>query len=193
MNVSPRTRLRLLGVMPLLFFFGQGVHYWRSNELGHMLWMCNIGLLVLAFGLFFEKPLLVRVPAIWTIPGIFMWFFFYVVIWGVFLSSVLVHVGGLVVAAIALRSYRMDAHSWRYAFGWFLLVQLLSRFLTAPQLNVNVAHTIQPGWERVFPSYWMFWLALTIVTAAVLWLSGLLWRILWPTRESSARRAASLS
>jgi hypothetical protein len=112
--------------------------------------------------------------------------------WGVFLSSVLVHVGGLAVAAIALRTYRMDRHSWRYAFGWSLLVQLISRFVTAPKLNVNVAHAIQPGWERTFPSYWMFWLALTIAMAAVLWLSGLLWRTLWPAVESSARPATSL-
>lgn len=192
MNVSPRTRLRLLGVLPLLFFFGQAVHYWRISELGHMLWMCNIGLLVLALGLFFEKPLLVRVPAIWTIPGIFAWFFFYVVTWGVFLSSVLVHVGGLVVAAIALRTYRMDRQSWRYAFGWALLVQLISRFVTAPQLNVNVAHAVQPGWERMFPSYWMFWLAAIVAMAAVLWLSGLAWRTFWPAVESSTHPEPSL-
>ena len=193
MNLSPRTRLRLLGVLPLLFFFGQGAHYWRISELGNMFWMCNINLLVLALGLFFDQPLLVRVAAIWTIPGIFMWFFFYVVTWGVFLSSILVHVGGLAVAAIALRTYRMDRRSWRYAFGWFLIVQFVSRFATASQLNVNVAHAIQPGWERTFPSFWMFWLTLIIVTAAVLWLSGLLWRTLWPTVESSRRAATSVS
>ena len=193
MNLSPRTRLRLLGVLPLLFFFGQGAHYWRISELGNMFWMCNINLLVLALGLFFDQPLLVRVAAIWTIPGIFMWFFFYVVTWGVFLTSILVHVGGLAVAAIALRTYRMDRRSWRYAFGWFLIVQFVSRFATASQLNVNVAHAIQPGWERTFPSFWMFWLTLIIVTAAVLWLSGLLWRTLWPTVESSRRAATSVS
>ena len=184
--------MRLLGVLPLLFFFAQGIHYWRISQLGHMLWMCNIGLLVLALGLFFEKPLLVRVPAIWTIPGVFMWFFFYVVAWGVFLSSVLVHVGGLIVAAIALKTYRMDRQSWGYACGWSLLVQLISRFFTAPELNVNVAHAVQPGWERTFPSYWMFWLTLTIVMAAVLWLSGWFWRTLWPATESSPRAATSL-
>ena len=191
MNLSPRSRMRLLGLLPLLFFFAQGVHYWRVHELGNMLWMCNIGNLVLALGLFFEKPLLVRVAAIWTIPGLLVWFFFYVLPWGVFFSSTLAHVGGLAVAALALKSYRMDRHSWRYAFGWTLLVQLISRFFSAPALNVNLAHAIQPGWERTFPSYWTFWLTLIIVTAAVLWLSGLLWRSLWPTAESSRRAATS--
>src|ERR1041385_1359909 len=43
MNLSPRTKLRLLGMLPLIFFLAQGVHYWRRNELGNMLWMCNVG------------------------------------------------------------------------------------------------------------------------------------------------------
>ncbi|HJT67228.1 MAG TPA: hypothetical protein VJ749_12290 [Pyrinomonadaceae bacterium] len=193
MKLSPQTRTRLLGIVPLLFFLAQGVHYWRIHQLGHLLWMCNIGSLVLALGLFFEKPLLVRVPAIWTVPGIFMWFFFYVVSWGVYFASVLVHVGGLIVAAIALKTYRMDRNAWRYAFGWSLLVQLISRFATAPDLNVNVAHAVQPGFERTFPSYWMFWLAVTLATAVVLWLSGLVWRTFWPAVESSPETAASVS
>ena len=184
--------MRLLGLLPLLFFFSQVAHYWPIHQLGNMLWMCNIGALVLALGLFFEKPLLVRVAAIWTVPGIFTWFFFYVLPWGVFLSSLLVHVGGIAIAAIALKTYRMDPSSWVYAFGWTLVMQFLSRFLTAPDLNVNLAHAIQPGWERTFGSYWTFWLVLTIVTAAVLWVSGLVWRALWPETESSAHAAASL-
>jgi len=185
MNFSPRTQMRLLGILPLLFFLGQGVHYWRIDQLGHMLWMCNVGNLVLALGLFLEKPLLVRVAAIWTIPGLIIWFFYVVLAWGVFFTSTLAHVGGIAVAAVALKTYRMDRNSWRYAFGWSLLVQLLSRFVTAPELNVNLAHSVQPGFERTFPSYWMFWLALTTASAVCVWLSGVLWRALWPTVESS--------
>jgi len=184
--------MRLLGVLPLLFFFAQGVHYWRINQVGHMLWMCNIGNLVLALGLFFEKPLLVRVAAIWTIPGLIIWFFYVVLAWGVFFTSTLAHVGGIAVAAIALKTYRMDRNSWRFAFGWSLLVQLISRFITAAELNVNLSHAVQPGWEQTFTSYWMFWLAITLLNVLLLWLSGLLWRSLWPTVESSRREATSL-
>lgn len=192
MDLSPRTRMRLLGFLPLVFFIAQGVHYWRINELGHMLWMCNIGNLVLAIGLFLEQPLLVRVSAVWTIPGLIVWFLYVVLAWGVFLTSTLAHLGGIAVAAIALQTYRMDRNSWAYAFGWLLVMQLLSRLFTAPQLNVNLAHAIQPGWERTFSSYWSFWLVLVIATAAVLWLSGWLWRTLWPEVESSPRAAANV-
>ncbi len=146
----------------------------------------------MAIGLFLEKPLLVRVAAIWTIPGLFVWFVYVVLAWGVFLSSTLAHVGGLAVAAFVVRSYGMDKNSWGYAFAWYLAVQILSRFFTATDLNVNQAHAIQPGWELAFGSYWVFWLTLTIVTVVVLWLSGLFWRSLWPAGETRTRAATTL-
>lgn len=180
MNLSPRTKLRLLGLLPLFFFLAQAVHYWRINQLGHILWMCNIGNLLLAMGLFLEKPLVVRLAAIWMIPGVVVWFIYVVLTWGVFLTSTLAHVGGLVVAMFVLSKYRMDRTAWRWALCWYLVVQLLSRLVTVPDLNVNLAHAVQAGWERTFTSYWIFWLILTVATVVVLWLSGLLlWRI-WP-------------
>ena len=184
MDLSPRTKFRLLGLLPLIFFIAQGVHYWRINELGHLLWMCNVGNLLLAMGLFLEKPVVIRFSAIWMIPGLFIWFIYVVLPWSPFLSSTLAHVGGLIVAMIALSKVRMDRTAWRWAFGWYLMVQLASRFVTPAALNVNLAHAMQPGWEQAFPSYWLFWLVLTVITAVVLWLSGLfLWSI-WPAEGS---------
>lgn len=193
MDLSPRAQMRLLGLLPLVFFLAQFVHYWRIDQLGHLLWMCNIGNLVLAAGLFLEKPLLVRMSALWTIPGLIVWVLYVVLAWGIFLSSMLAHVGGLAVAAIALRTYRMDRNTWAYAFGWYLVMQVVSRLFTAPELNVNLVYAVQPGWERTFTSYWSFWLTLTIATATVLWLSGLLWRRLWRAVETSPRAATSFT
>ena len=154
-----------------------------------MLWMCNVGNLLLAMGLFLEKRRVIRLSSIWMIPGLFIWIYYVVLAWGVFLTSTLAHLGGLAVAMLALSKVRMDRTTWRWAFGWYLMVQLASRFVTPADLNVNLAHAVQSGWEQAFPSYWMFWLVLTVVTAAVLWLSGLfLWSI-WPQNSSSYRRA----
>jgi hypothetical protein len=183
MSLSPRTKLRLIGLLPLIFFLAQGVHYWRINQLGHMFWMCNIGNLILAMGLFLEKPVLIRLAAIWTIPGLFIWFIYVVLAWGVFLTSTLAHVGGLIVAMIALRYYRMDRAAWRWALGWYLVVQLASRFFTPADLNVNLAHAVQRGFEQSFQSYWSFWLVLTAATIVSLWLVGLLLWSIWPANE----------
>src|ERR1044072_2042945 len=187
MNISPFTRLRVLGIFPLSFFIGQAMHYWPGNELGNLFWMCNIGCLVLAMGLFLEKPVVIRLASIWMIPGLLIWIVYVVLAWGVFLSSTLAHVGGLVVALIALSQVGMDRTSWRWAFGWYLVVQLLSRFLTAPALNVNLAHAVQPGWDRTFQSYWSFWLVLTAATILSLWLTGLLLWSIWPAERLSLK------
>ena len=187
MTLSPRTKLRLLGLLPLIFFLAQADHYWRINQLGHMFWMCNIGNLILAMGLFLERRILIRLAAIWTIPGLAVWFIWVVLTWGVFLTSTLAHVGGLIVAMIALRYYRMDRTAWRWAFGWYLVVQLASRFFTPADLNVNIAHSVQAGFEKTFQSYWTFWLVLTAATIVTLWLVGLLLWSIFP--DSRAERA----
>jgi len=182
--------MRLLGVLPLIFYLAQGIHYWNIGQLGHMFWMCNIGNLLLAMGLFLEKARVVRLAAIWMIPGLLVWFVYVVLTWGMFLTSTLAHVGGLAVAMIALYRYRMDRTAWLWAFGWYLVVQLLSRLVTAPDLNVNLAHAVQPGWERTFQSYWTFWITLTVVAALLLWLSGLLLWSVWPADRLTHRADA---
>lgn len=190
-----RIRLRLLGLLPLIFFFAQAVHYYRSNELGHILWMCNIGNLILALGLFFNNPMVVRLAAIWMLPGVLVWFIYVVLAWGMFLTSTLAHVGGLAVSMLALKWYRMDRDAWRSAFGWYLGVQLASRFVTPAALNVNLSHSVAQGWEGTFQSYWPFWLVLTAATAASLWLSGMiLWAVWRPdaTRESAINSETNL-
>ena len=65
---------RLLGLLPLAFFFGQVIHYWRFGGLGNLLWMCNVGNLLLAIGLFLDHRELIRAAAIWTIPGLVVGF-----------------------------------------------------------------------------------------------------------------------
>lgn len=178
--MRPNVHFRLLGFVPLAFFVTQAVHYWEINELGHMLWMCNIGNLLLAIGLFLEHSVLIRVATLWMIPGFVVWVVYVVAAWGMFFSSTLAHAGGLIVGLIVVRRARMDSSAWRYAFGWYLVIQILSRFATPRELNVNVSQQIQPGWEQIFSAYWQFWSVLTIGVAVSLWMVGLIFRRLYP-------------
>jgi len=186
-------RRRLLGLLPLAFFGAQGIHYWQTGEPGHMLWMCNIGNLLLALGLFLGKARLMRVAVIWLIPGVAVWFVYVVPTWGMLLtgkfgvteligvlSSTLAHLGGLSVGILVLRRIGMDHRAWLWAFGWYFFIQMLSRFVTPAALNVNVAHRIQDGWEQTFSSYLRFWLVLTLLIGVCLWILGRLLKMLWP-------------
>ena len=188
-----RSQFHLLGILPLFFFSAQATHYWQINQLGHMLWMCNIGNLLLALGLFFGQTLLIRVAVIWMVPGLAVWFAYVVPTWGMLLtgkydytelfgvaSSTLAHVGGFAVGMLVLRRVKMDGKAWAYAFLWYLVVQLFSRLVTPAAMNVNLSHNIQTGWEQIFSAYWKFWFVLTVLVGICLYLLGLLLRKLWP-------------
>jgi hypothetical protein len=176
-------RFRLLGILPLIFFLAQGFHYWRTNELGHMFWMCNIGNLMLGIGMLWGQPVLIRVAAIWLVPGLAIWYVYVVKPYGVVFSSTLAHIGGLVVAIFALQKVRMDKLAWVYAFGWYFIMQALSRMLTPAEMNVNVSRAVYPGWNQTFSSYWKFWLVLTLAVGASLWVLGKGFSLLWPAAE----------
>ena len=184
-------RFRLLGILPLVFFSAQAVHYWRINELGHMLWMCNIGNLLLAVGLFLGRRELIRVAALWLVPGLAVWYWYVIRPYGIVFSSTLAHIGGLIVAMVALRRVRADHNAWAYAFVWYLVVQLLSRWFTPVDFNVNVAQKVQAGWEHTFTSYWKFWLVMTLVVAAGLWVLGKVFSTLWPAYSTDNSPAAN--
>jgi hypothetical protein len=196
-NKPTQTQLRLLGLLPLAFFTAQAIHYWQIKQLGHMLWLCNIGNLLLAIGLFFEEAILIRVAVIWMIPGVVVWFVYVVPTWGMLLtgkfsyaeffgviSSTMAHLGGFSVGMVVLRKVRVNGKLWFYALLWYFIIQLVSRFVTSAALNVNLSHNIQSGWERVFSSYWKFWLVLSCLVGICLWILGSLLRRLWPAPTS---------
>jgi hypothetical protein len=188
------TRIRLLGFLPFIFFIAQGLHYWQIDQWGHLLWMCNVGNLLLAAGLFLVQPLMIRVAVIWSVPGFFVWlryvvweWFHYATLdWGAVTSGTLAHIGGLAVGLIVLRRVRVDRRAWFYAFIWYLAIQLISRVVTPPALNVNVSHHIYEGWQGRFSSYFYFWVVLTIAVVIGLRIIGWCLERIWPCRIVAA-------
>lgn len=185
------TRYRLLGVLPLLFFLAQTIHYWRFGGMGNLLWMCNAGNILLGIGLLIGHRELIRAAAIWTIPGLVVWIKYVLLASGFYFSTTLAHVGGIAVGMIALRRVGMDGFAWIYAFAWYLLTQLAARLFAPPELNVNVAHKIQTGWETAFSSYWKFWIVMTILVAAGLWAIGKGLSFIWPAPALSETEAVA--
>jgi hypothetical protein len=186
----PRARLhfRLLGLLPLMFFCAHAFYYWRRGEAGHVLWLCNVGNLLLAAGLLLDRPVLTRVAAVWLVPGVGIWYWYVVRPYGFVPSSTAAHLGGLAVGFYALARVRIPRRTWLYALLWYLLVQQVCRLITRPDLNVNVAHRVYEGWTTIFGAYWQFWLALTALVAAFLWLLVLLLSKLWPPPSFDERQ-----
>ena len=189
MNGHWEMRYRWLGVLPLIFFVVQTIHYWRYGGMGNLLWICNLGNIVLGVGLLIGHRELIRVAGIWTIPGLAIWIVYVLLPSGFYVSTALAHVGGIVVGLFAVRRVGMDRHAWLYAFVWGMVTQLAARLLSPPELNVNVAHRVQTGWESTFNSYWKFWIVFATASAVVLWLIGKGLMLILPAKPVSEQRA----
>ena len=191
MSSESNLRFRLMGLLPLAFFLIQLIHYWRYGGLGNLMWMCNLGNVLLGIGLLLGHRELIRAAAIWTIPGLFVWIRYVLLASGFYLATTFAHLGGITIGLIALRRVRMDRLAWVYAFAWYLLAQVAARELTSRDLNVNVAHVVQSGWESTFSSYWKFWVVMTTAVALVLWIIGKVLSLIWPAKSISESGVAS--
>jgi hypothetical protein len=185
--------VHLLGLLPLVFFVAHLSFYWRSGGLGNMLWICTVSNLALAIGLFFGLKWLIRLAVLWLIPGLPLWLYYLAVNGGWLATSFLTHVGALIVGLSALHETRSDRWTWLHASLYFLSIQQLSRMFTTPDLNVNVAHSIYPGWEDMFGSYRQYWLATTAIIVTGLWLLGLIVLRLFPPADGPTDDAAGVS
>jgi len=178
-----KTGFRLLGVIPLILFLTRLLHFQGLGEPGQILWICHISNLLLAFGLFLDQLEFIRVSVLWLILGLPLW------IWNMTqtgvgtLTTFVTHLGGLVVGLFALSRTRCSRRTWLYAVLWLLFVQQVSRVITPPDLNVNIAHRIYDGWETIFSAYWQYWLVTTILAGIGLWIIGIVLLNLWPPKQ----------
>lgn len=176
--------MRLLGLLPLGFFLANLAANFREGHPGNSLWMCYLANLLLAAGLFLARPELLRPGALWILPGIPLWMLDMISTGIVRPTGVLAHLGGAAVGIYALGRYRAGRGAWLHAFLLFLAVQQLCRWVTPPDLNVNLAHGIYAGWEKMFPGYWAYWAATSVLMACALWMTGRLLILFFPPRPA---------
>jgi hypothetical protein len=179
-------RLRLLGLLPLLFFAARVFEYaYRAKTPEQILWSCHISNLLLAIGMFIASPLLIRIAVFWLILGIPPWVIDMVVSKLVTPVSIFSHLGGFVVAMVAIYFVRAKRGSWLPSLVYFVVLQQITRLLTVPgpYTNVNVAHFAYGGMKDWFANYWTYWLANTAAAAITLWLMDWVLAKLFPPRQ----------
>ena len=174
---------RLMGILPVCFFLSHLSFHFSEGTPEHLLWLCNLSNLVLAAGLFFQRPLLIRIAALWLIPGIPLWLWDMSRTGSAPLSTFLSHLGATIVAIIALAKVRAKPNVFIYAWVYGFLVQLICRYVTPPELNVNVAFQIYPGFDRIFHNYWHYWIFSACLAVAILWAMNLILIKLFPQQK----------
>jgi hypothetical protein len=178
-------RFRLLGLLPLSFFTARAIEYMivaKTPE--QMLWSCHISNLMLAAGLFMGNPFLIRVAVFWQILGLPPWIMDAVMSGMIKMVSIFSHLGGVVVAIIAIRQVGAKRGSWIPSLIYFVILQQITRLLTdpGPYTNVNVAHFAYGPMKDWFAGYWTYWAANTAAVALTLIIIEFILLRLFPIR-----------
>lgn len=164
---SPFYRQRIfLGLLALVFFL-INLYFWIGRGVPtNFLWACHLGTLAVGFGLIFRFPLLNAVGVLWLGLGNVMWLLYMLGGGEVFPTSVLTHVGGIIIGIVGVRRIGLPGFSWLWAVVLLALLQRLSRWLTPEPENINLSFRVHQGWETLFPSF--FWYSLMLLFVSML-------------------------
>jgi hypothetical protein len=183
------SRFRLLGLLPLCFFIARAIQYVAiAKTPEQMLWSCHVSNLMLAAGMFLGNPLLIRIAVFWQILGLPPWIYANTVesLWTKpeTLVSIFSHLGGSIVAIIAIREIGAKRWSWVSSLIYFVILQQITRLVTdpGPYTNVNVAHFAYGPMKDWFAVYWKYWVVNTSVVAMTLILLEFVFLWLFPTK-----------
>ena len=162
-----------------------GAHAWSLGAAGggeglpHLLWSCHVASLVLGVGLLAERRWLVAAGFLFHVAiGFPAWLVEVLVTQGTFggatlighllVTSIVVHALPLVAGAVCLGSEPLP---WRAVpAAWLMPIVMIpvSRRLTPPEMNINLAHAVWPPLGDYFPSLWVFQTAMCGVTLGAL-------------------------
>lgn len=141
------------GIFPLGFLIWTIVVYVIKDELPTILWICDFSNLVLALGLFFWVSDWVWMATILLLLGAPLWIWEEIVLQQFRLHAFFIHIVSAIIGLCAIRQMPRTGTIWWKSLSLMIAVQILSRYTTPPELNVNVAHSVYRELTPYFSSY----------------------------------------
>jgi hypothetical protein len=139
------TRTRWLGAMGLSLY---AAHAGRRALLGHpehLLWMCHVGVLMIATGLLARAASLNALGTEWLVAGVPLWLAD-LAAGGEFVpTSVFTHGGGLVLGLAGLRCLGLPRGVWWKSALVLVALAAVSRLVTPAYDDVNLAFSALPA------------------------------------------------
>ena len=158
MTTAPKTNhgFSALGAAAVCFYAAHAGQYVVRRQPEHALWICHLGALLVGIGFLTRQSALNAVGTLWLIVGLPLWLYD-LTAGGEFVpTSVLTHVGGLVIGLIGARRLGVPRGLWWKVVLGMVPVCAASRWLTPPSSNVNLAHHVYPGFESAFSSHALY-------------------------------------
>ena len=159
-----------LGALALLFFVIHATFHAIRGRPYDILWNCTLSNALIGVGLLVGRSRPVAIGVTWLCLGNLFWLGDVLTGGEFFFTSTLTHFGGLAVGVLGVRSLGWPQRTWLFASLGTLGLQQLSRFVTPPAANVNLAFSVYIGWERYFPTYRTYWLVMFAETVIVYYL-----------------------
>jgi hypothetical protein len=166
-----------LGALAIAFYAIHGLDQLRNHEPEDLLWACHVACLIIGLGCvaYPEDPArsslretarsAIGIGLSWLSVGIPLWVLDLATGGSFIPSSVLTHVGGLTIGAIALKQVGWPRRVWVKSVLAQCALMVLTRLVTPPRANVNLAFSVWQGWERYFPSYAAYFALLFVASA----------------------------
>jgi hypothetical protein len=172
--------MKWLGVLALAFYAVHCAWHIRQGHAEDTLWACHVAAALVGVGLLGGWATCVAVGVMWLAVGVPLWLLD-VATGGEFSpTSVLTHVGGLVVGLIGLWQLGMPAGVWWKALLALAALQQLCRWVTPAEANVNVAFSVYPWMKVYFSSYWLYYAAMLPLFGLLFFVSEVVLRKLLP-------------
>lgn len=165
--ISP-SRASLVAATACFLFYGCHAAWYAAHgrTLANMLWACHLGVLLVGAGVLLAFPTLNAVGVLWLCLGLPLWVLDVVSGGELVPTSLLTHLGGLMVGTWGVRRLGFPVYAAAPAVAGLLGLNLLSRLTTPPAENVNLAFAVWRGWEGYFPSHTVYIAVLLAASAA---------------------------
>ncbi len=130
---------------------------------GNLLWACHVAVALVGAGALVRWPAAVGVGTLILAAGLPMWAIDVAIGGEFFWTSVFTHFGGLTAGVIGLRRLGgLSARAWWHAMLAVAILIAVSRLMTAPWENVNLAYRAWgpfTAWFPAGPSHFLFLMA----------------------------------
>jgi hypothetical protein len=156
-----------LGMTALVLYAIHEIAYVLRGQPENGLWTCNVGLIAVGVGLLIPSAICNAVGTFWMTAGFPLWIVYMLTAVDGEWTSILTHIGGLILGYIGIRRQGLPSPTWAYAILALAGLILVSHPLTSPAQNVNFSHGVYEGAQRFFSSYWTYMFALFVAFTAV--------------------------
>lgn len=142
--------------MPLITLVWHAIYTVLNLSPQYLLFVCYTANLLVGIGVIFGVRYLIGIGFFWTLTALPLYVCYMFCTSDITPSGIAFHLCGVYIGLVALRQYRMQRYTWLAAISMGYFWQLLARWFTDPEPNINAAFRVYQGWEKMFSDYTVY-------------------------------------